>query len=367
MPPRLRRNMIPHSKPTIGDEEVRAVEAVLRSGQIAQGREVEEFEKRLCEFTGRRHGVAVSSGTAALCLSLHALGIGTGDEVILPSFTCAALLHAVEAVRARPLLTDIDPEDFNISVDGARKRIRRKTKAIIVPHAFGRSSRMQELLALGVPVIEDGTQALGARAGASRVGSLGQLSVFSFYATKMITTGEGGVILTDSGRLAERLRDLRDYDKKRDHRLRTNSKMTDLAAAIGMVQLQKLSSFIQARRKLAQNYRESLEGLGLALPTEDEERDHVYFRYVIRIRQGSSRHLQKLNEEGIEAKKPVFKPLHQYLKLPDKDFPVTVQAMRETCSLPIFPSLEDSSLIQVCEAVRTLTASSGTRRPVSRV
>ncbi|MBI2167172.1 MAG: DegT/DnrJ/EryC1/StrS family aminotransferase [Candidatus Omnitrophica bacterium] len=357
--------MIPHSKPTLGPEEKQAVAAVLDSGQIAQGRKVEEFEKKLCEFTGRRHGVAVSSGTAALCLSLHALGIGTGDEVILPSFTCAALLHAVEAVRARPLLTDMDPEDFNISVDGARKRIRRKTKAILVPHAFGRSSRMQELLALGVPVIEDGTQALGAEVGGKPVGSLGQLSVFSFYATKMITTGEGGVILTDSGRLAERLRDLRDYDKKRDHRLRTNSKMTDLAAAMGIVQLQKLPSFIRARRQLAQNYRESLRDLGLTLPREDEDRDHVYFRYVIRMRHGSSRGLQKLNEGGIEAKKPIFKPLHQYLQLPDREFRATAQAMRETCSLPIFPSLEDSSLTQVCEAVRTLTAPSGTRQPVS--
>lgn len=356
--------MIPHSKPTLGAEEKQAVAAVLDSGEIAQGAKVQEFEKDLCEFTGRRYGAAVNSGTAALYLSLHVLGIESGDEVILPSFTCAALLHAVETVRARPCLVDIDPEDFNISVSGVRKKIRRRTKAVIVPHAFGRAAQMRELLALGVPVIEDGTQALGARVGTNRAGSLGVLSVFSFYATKMITTGEGGVILTDSRRLAERLRDFRDYDKKRDHRLRTNSKMTELGAVIGRVQLQKLSSFIRARRKLAANYRESLEGLRLILPTEDEERDHVYFRYVVRIRPGSSRCLRGLNEAEIEAKKPIFKPLHQYLKLPDREFPATVRAMREACSLPIFPSLEESSVARVSEAVHTLVGPCGRRRPV---
>ena len=343
--------MIPHSRPTLGEEEKRVVEAVLDSGQIAQGKKVAEFEKQFCEYTGRRFAVAVSSGTAALHLSLAALAAGRGDEIILPSFTCTALLHAVEAVGAKPVLVDIDLEDCNLSVSEVKKKICRKTKAILVPHAFGRAARMEELLDLKIPVIEDGTQALGARVGDQRVGSFGILSVFSFYATKMIATGEGGMVLTNFPRLAERIFDLRDYDKKEDHRFRTNSKMTDLEAALGVEQLKKLAYFIEERREIAGLYREALSGAEVILPTEDGERDHVYFRYVVRFPKKPKEWLREFEANGIEAKKPVYKPLHQYLQLSDASFPNTAQAMRESCSLPIFPSLTSSEWRQISEGL----------------
>lgn len=344
--------MIPHSRPTLGPEEKSVVAQVLDSGQIAQGRKTIEFEKKFCAFTGRRYAVAVSSGTSALHLALVALGISRGDEVLLPSYTCAALLHAVDHVGARPVLADIDLEDFNLSVTDVRKKVRRRTKAVIVPHAFGRAARMEEILNLKIPVIEDGTQALGARVGRKRVGSFGVLSLFSFYATKMITTGEGGMVLTDSPRLAERIHDLRDYDKKENFKFRTNSKMTDVEAAMGIEQLKKLPSFIRRRRQIASGYQESLRGSGLFLPAEDSDRSHVYYRYVVRIPRGFKEWARRLFAQGIDAKSPVFKPLHPYLNLSDSSFPATVQAMKESLSLPIYPSLTDEECNQIYRALQ---------------
>ncbi len=344
--------MIPHSKPTLGEEEKKACLAVLDSLQIAQGEKVAAFEKAFCELIPRRFAVAVSSGTSALHLSLLALGIRPRDEVIVPSFTCAALLHALQAVGASPVVVDIDLEDGNISVVEVKKKLSRKTKAVIVPHVFGRAAKIHELIRLGVPVIEDGTQALGARAGSKNVGAFGAISVFSFYATKMITTGEGGMILTGSRELARKLLDLRDYDKKSDYRFRTNSKMTDLEAAIGIEQLKKLPFFIQRRSEIAFHYTQALKETSVIVPVKDDHRDHVYFRYAVRVPKKSGVWLKQLQGQGIDAKRPVFKPLHRYLGLSDKLFPWTTQAMKETCSLPIFPSLSSEDCAAVCAALQ---------------
>jgi perosamine synthetase len=336
----------------LGEEEKRAVSKVLDSLQIAQGEKAAAFEKSLCAFTGRRYGIAVSSGTSGLVLSLLALGIQKGDRVICPSFNCVALLHALQAVGAQPVLADIDLEDFNISVSDVKKKIQKKTKALIIPHAFGRAARIQELLKLDIPVIEDGTQALGASVGTKKVGGFGELSVFSFYATKMITTGEGGMILTDNFRLAEQIRDLRDYDKKENYRFRMNAKMTDLEAAMGIEQLKKLPFFIQRRREIAKRYSEAFRRSDVILPVGDWERDHVYYRYVVRIPKKSKEWIERFQERGIDAKRPIFKPLHQYLGLPDKLFPLTSEAVKETCSLPIFPSLLDKQCAKISRCIR---------------
>lgn len=331
--------MIPHSRPSLGEEEKRAVRGVLESLHIAQGPKVAEFERKFCDFTGRKYAVAVSSGTSALMLALAGLGISKGDEVIVPSFACSALLHAVDILGAKPVPSDIDSEDFNLDPQAARKKITRKTKAIIAAHSFGRASRMKEISRLGIPVVEDATQGLGSSIGQKKAGAFGEASVFSFYATKMITTGEGGMILTDSKRLAAIFSDLRDYDKKESHRLRTNSKMTDLEAAMGIEQLRKLPEFIRKRREIASNYRRILRDYPLIFPVEGEGRDHVYFRFVVRVKQKAGAWIRDLRRRGMDAKQPVFKPLHEVLGLSKNGFPETARAMKEACSLPIFPSM----------------------------
>jgi perosamine synthetase len=340
--------MIPHSRPALGKQEKDACLKVLDSLHIAQGEKVEEFEALFCRTTERRYAIAVSSGTAALHLALLGLEISQADEVLCPSFTCVALLHALDAVGAKPVLVDIDLQDFNISVSELKRKISRKTKAVIVPHAFGRPAKIDEITGLGIRVLEDGTQALGAKVGGKPVGSFGELSVFSFYATKMITTGEGGMVLTDSEGLARKIVDLRDYDKKDTYRFRTNSKMTDLEAAIGIEQIKKLPFFIERRHAIASSYRSAFEGFGGFLPLEDSLRSHIYYRYVVRFTEENGEWLTHFQSRGIDAKEPVFKPLHRYLNLPDELFPATVHAFKRTCSLPIYPSLSDEDCEQIC-------------------
>ena len=327
------------------------------SGYIAGGPQVETFEKKFCAAVRRRYAIAVSSGTAALAMALKALELTPKNEVAMPSYTCAAVLHALDFTGSKPLIADIAAEDMNLCSEDLKKRLSSKTAAVIVPHLFGRAADMRAILRLGVPVIEDGTQALGACIGGKPVGSFGVLSIFSFYATKMMTTGEGGMIVTDSAKLADKLRDMRDYDKKNEYRFRMNFKMTDLVAAIGIEQLKKLPSFIRARRKLAEIYNTRLCGSGqsLVLPAITKDREHVYFRYVARL-PGAARLIQSLNRQGIEAKGPVFKPLHRYLGLADSAYPETLRAMRESCSLPIFPALNSPSISRICAVVQSFCA-----------
>lgn len=346
--------MIAHSKPSLGAEEKQACSLVLDSLQIAQGQKVKQFEQDFCKLTERKYAIAVGSGTSGLILALHALGISNRDEVIAPSYTCIALLHAIYAVNASAVMTDISLEDFNISAAEIKKKITRKTKAIIVPHAFGRSANIREIVNLGIPVIEDGTQALGAMGGGKPVGSFGVISVFSFYATKMITTGEGGMVLTNSARYSQLLEDMRDYDKKKVYQFRTNSKMTDLAAAIGIEQLKKLPHFISRRREIAARYQKALLGKSI-LPGDDKDRASIYYRYVIRIPNQAAAWIKSFHGFGIDVKKPVFMPMHQYLKKPGKNFPNSMQAMKETCSIPIYPGLREDEIEKIISAIKQIT------------
>ena len=186
------QHIIPHSKPSLGLKEVAALMRVMQSGQIAQGTAVDVFEKELAQITGVKGAVAVSSGTAALHLGLLALGIGKGDEVLLPSYVCTALLNAIHYTHATPRLVDIHPDSFNIDASMVKKSLSKRSKAIIVPHLFGLPADLDDLLAMGVPVIEDCAHALGMSYHGKTVGGFGVFSFASFYATKLITTGEGG-------------------------------------------------------------------------------------------------------------------------------------------------------------------------------
>ncbi|MDQ1330100.1 MAG: DegT/DnrJ/EryC1/StrS aminotransferase family protein, partial [Thermodesulfobacteriota bacterium] len=287
---------IPHSRPTIGDEEIEAVVSVLRTGQLAQGEQVLCFENALASLIGAAGAVAVSSGTSALHLALLALEIGEDDEVVLPGFVCPALINAVRYVRAVPVLADINAETYNVDIPDLKKRLTGKTKAVIVPHMFGLPADIREIVALGVPVIEDCAQSLGSSYNGSPSGSFGALSVFSFYATKVICTGEGGMIVSGDKRLLEKIRDLRDYDEKEDWRLRYNYKLTELQAAMGLAQLRKLPVLIGRRRVIAGRYHEFFRERLLPVPVSLPDREHIYYRYIIRTER-----LSELLDAGREA------------------------------------------------------------------
>jgi len=347
---RGREPLIPHSRPTFSKADIRAVTSVLGSGYIAQGKRVAAFEEKMADFLKVRGGVATSSGTAALHLALLCVGAGEGNEIIIPSYVCSAVLHAVSYVRASPRLVDCDPLTFNMAVSGVKKVLGRKTKAIIVPHLFGQAADIKELLELGVPIIEDCAQSLGALYLGRPVGSFGVISILSFYATKVMTTGEGGMLLSNSQEILEKARDLQAYDEKQRYRTRFNYKMTDLQAALGLSQLRRLPTFLAEREAIAERYRAGLDGLPLALPEPSPHRTHIYYRYVVMLQGQTARVARRLQSAGIMARRPVFCPLHKHLSL--SGFPGANEAWGRALSLPIYPSLANRQVHRIIDAMR---------------
>lgn len=342
---------IPHSRPTLGDEELQGLAEVLRSGFIAQGARVAAFERKIARTLGVRGGVATSSGTAALHLALLALHVGEGDEVLIPTYACAALLHAVRAVRAVPRLVDCDPCSFNMDPEAARRACSARAKALIVIHSFGLPAELEALQALGLPLIEDGVQALGARYRERPVGSIGEVAIFSFYATKLITTGEGGMLLANDERVLAMARDLREYDEKADDTPRFNYKMTDLQGAMGLAQWQRLPQFLFRREAIAGRYRQRLQDLPLEPPLVLADRGRIYYRYVVRGPQPAEHYLAKLHALGVQARRPVFRPLHHYLRI--DGFPGAEEAWEKAVSLPLYPALSDEEVERIVAAVWT--------------
>lgn len=340
-------NFIPHSRPTLGQEEIEPIAGVIASSQIAQGQVVHEFERTFAKEINAKYAVSTNSGTAALHLVLLAMGIGEQDEVIIPSYVCTALLNAVKYVGAAPVLAEIDPENYNLDPDDVKRRLTKRTKAVIVPHLLGLAADMEGLLALNVPIIEDCAQAIGSTYRRKCVGTFGEAAIFSFYATKVMTTGEGGMVVSDSKDLMDRVRDLREYDNKDKYKIRYNYKTTDIHAAIGLAQLARIEMFIRRRRAIARSYDQAFESLDLQLPPR--ERGHIYFRYVLGLGTDAGSWIRKLKGEGIGCARPVYRPLHQYLGL--KRFPRTEKAWKESLSIPIYPSLTEEDVNRVIKGL----------------
>jgi perosamine synthetase len=343
--------MTPHSRPTIDQHDASAVKAVLESGHLSQGREVARFEAALSSFIGTRTGVAVSSGTAALHLSLLALKIGKGDEVILPSFVCTAPLNAVHLTAATPIIADIDPDTFNIDASDVMKKLTDRTRAIIVPHLFGLPADLDALQSLGIPLIEDCAMSIGSRFRGKLAGSFGAVSIFSFYTTKMMATGEGGMVLSDREDLIDAIRDRRDYDEKEAYAVRFNYKLTDLQAALGISQLKKLPSFIEKRKAMAAQYNRELVSMGAQVPPVPEGREHVFFRYVIRVND-PLKFMERMHQRGVECRRPVFRPLHQYLGL--NGYAATDDAWGQAVSIPLYPSLQEKEMKNIMKQMKTV-------------
>ena len=362
--------MIPHSKPTLNKEEALAVVDVINSGYVSQGKVVERFESDMARYIGVKGGVAVNSGTAALHLSLIALGIKEGDDVAIPSYICPALLNAVNYTGARPLLIDINPDSYNISPADLKKKLTKKTRAVIVPHIFGLPADIKDILSIGIPVIEDCAQSVGASYKDKKAGSFGHCAIFSFYATKVMTTGEGGMVVSNSDKILENIRDLREYDHKANYIIRYNYKMTDMQAALGISQLKRLDSFISRRREIANLYNNRFSNLGIAIPKVYPESEHIYFRYVIRrnpplspftkggMKVGLEEDLKFFEDNGVKCMRPVFKPIHRYLTPPPSPpspggdqwgggFPENDRERDESRLIPIYPSLSNDEVKKI--------------------
>jgi perosamine synthetase len=337
---------VPHSRPTVEQDDVEAVASVLASGKIAQGEKVREFEKALAAFVGIKYAVACSSGTSALHLALLGLGVGVGDEVIIPSYVCSSPYFATLHVGAVPRIADIGLSDLNLCVDTVKRQVSPKTRAVILPHMFGTPAEIDEVLTLGIPIVEDCAQALGAELRGRRVGGFGDVSVFSFYATKMITTGEGGMVLTSDDELGSRIVEARAYDKKPLTSLRFNYKMTDFQAALGLSQFRKLPRFIQRRREVASLYDKRFSGYGIGIPRVASHKKSVFYRYVVRV--DDAEDVQKrVKKRGVMCEKAVPEPLNRsfpVFKCPNSD-----QAWEQALSVPLYPSLSEAEIAHVLE------------------
>lgn len=336
--------MIEHSRPTIGIEERRAVVGVLKSKYLAEGEVVNKFEEEFSNYIGGKGGIATSTGTLALHLALLSLGTERGDEVIAPSYTCRSVLNAILYSGAKPVLCDVNKEDYNISFDEVKKKINKRTKAIIIPYMFGCPVEVDRFKDLGAYIIEDCAHSIGAEIKGKRVGSFGDLSIFSFEGTKYIVTGEGGMVVANSTSLLKKLKRLKEPNSV-DYKIKYTYRMANLQAAIGRVQLTKLNYFIKRRRMIARIYTKSFSNLDIELPKESPRGSHIFHRYMIKIRSDINDFMKRCYKKGVKVKQPV-KPfsLHQYLKLSKRDFPNTEYIMKSAVSIPIYPSLTDKEI-----------------------
>lgn len=343
--------MIAHSKPTIGDQEYRAIVSILCKRQLSYDtKEVRLFEEEFAKFIGVRYAIATNSGSSALHLALLGLDIKKGDTVILPTYCCAAVLNAVNYISVKPLLADIDYETYNINPSHVKTLLSKKVKAIIVPHMFGLPADMKRLKEFGIPLIEDCAMAIGGNLDKKKLGSFGEVVVTSFYATKVLTTGLGGMVFTNSKTIRDRIYDLICYDNRDDYKVRYNYGMNAISASIGRVQLKNLPSFLKRRRQIAEFYYSELMGLPIKLPIMG---NHIFYRYVIDIGDGIGKFVKFMKESGIECKRPVYKPLHQYFSQLRGEYPVA-DKVHETCvSIPIYPFLTMKEAKTVVNAIKS--------------
>ncbi|MBI4569072.1 MAG: DegT/DnrJ/EryC1/StrS family aminotransferase [Planctomycetes bacterium] len=359
---------VPHSRPTLDREDVRAVAATLRSGSLGRGAECAHFERELAACLGQRHCTATASGTAALHLALLALGAGPRTEVILPSYACTALLNAVHYTGAKPLVVDVEPGHWNVSPEEVARVISRRTRAVIAPHAFGSPADVRTIRRLGVKVIEDCATSLGALSDDGRpVGEAGDVAVTSFYATKLLTTGHGGALLTSDAHLRDIVENLVNFDNRDDYIVRYNAAMSDFQAALGRAQLRRLPHWLAARARLAARYQRELADLPLTVQSVRPGCAHGWFRFLIAVtparRDALERHLAA---RGIEAKRPVYRPLHRYLGLSAGRYPATEEAHQTVLSLPLYPTLKEAEVARVARAVREFLTTGPTRRASGR-
>jgi dTDP-4-amino-4,6-dideoxygalactose transaminase len=376
----LRTRFLPYCLPLIGDEEIAEVADSMRSGWITTGPKAKRFEEEFAAFVGARHAIAVSSCTAALHLSLAALGIGPGDEVIVPTMTFCATANVVVHLGARPVLVDTDEQGL-LDLNACEQALSSKTKAIVPVHYAGQTCDLDSLARLaaarGVPVVEDAAHAIGAEYRGARVGVHSRAVAFSFYATKTMTTGEGGMITTNDGGLAVLLRRLALHGMSRDAWKRYSeagswyyevtepgykSNMTDIQASMGLHQLRKLENFIRRRRDLASLYGRGFGNLPeIRLPVELEGRRHCYHLYPVwldtkALAMSRAEFIEELKERRIGASVH-FIPLHRHPYYAQTygyspgDFPGAERMYEGLVSLPLYPSMTDEDAMDVVDAV----------------
>lgn len=358
----MSQEFIPAAKPIIGAEERAAVDAVMATGMLAQGKEVAAFETEFSDvLIDGRASVAVNSGTSGLHLGLLASGVGQGDEVIVPSFTFAATGNSVALTGATPVFADIELDYYTLDVDHVESLITDKTKGIMPVHLYGHPFAADKFAALaqkhGIDLYEDAAQAHGASLNGTKVGAFGKFAMFSLYPTKNMTSGEGGIVSTSDATVERNLRLLRNQGMEVQYQnelVGFNNRMTDLHAAIGRVQLTKVLGWTKQRQENAAFLTANLEGVGT--PKVAEGAEHVYHQYTIRVTEGRDELHERLRSE-FNIGSGVYYPVPNH-RLPSfnrtEDLPNTEIAAKEVLSLPVHPSLSQDDLERIVTAVNTI-------------
>ncbi len=360
--------LIPLAKPVIGPEEEQAVLEVLRSGQISLGPRVPAFEAAFASRVDAPYASAVSSGTAGLQLALRAVGVSDGDEVITSPLSFVASANVCVMERAKPVFVDIDPITLTLDPAAVAAAVTERTTALLPVHIFGYPAEIAPLEQLGLPIVEDACEALGARyADGTAVGGRGHPAIFGFYANKQITTGEGGMVTVGNEAIKQRIDSERNQGRAPDmawldhDRLGFNFRLSDVACALGLAQLDRLDAMLAARQRVAKLYYEGLHGVdGLKLPCEDRGQERRgWFVFVVQLPEAFDRDaiIRTLAELGIQSK-PYLPAIHLMAYYRDQfghregEFPVCEAVAAQSIALPFFPELSDGQVEQVCAALR---------------
>lgn len=363
------RRTIPIAKPLLGREEEEAVKEVFESGMLVQGEKVRLFEEEFARYVGVKHAVAVANGTLALDTALKALRLGPRDEVVTSAFSFIASGNCVLYQGAKPVFADIDRRTFDIDPSDVAEKITAKTKAIIPVHLFGQPAELSKLNEIaedhGIALVEDAAQAHGAEYRGRRVGGLGDVGCFSFYVTKNMTTGEGGMITTNDSELARRARLLRDHGQSGKYHhiiLGYNYRMTEATAAVGLVQLRKLDGFNKKRVENARILTKGIEKIhGLTPPYEKDDVTHVFHQYVIRVEEDylmdRNRLVEYLREKGVGVAvhypTPIYRqPLYNEPGYRKTSCPVAEEACTKVLSLPVHPSVTKEDIRYILDVLR---------------
>ena len=362
--------MIPLAQPDIGEEEIRLVNEVLRSGWLSMGPKVGEFEERFANYIGTKHAIAVNSGTSGLHLCINAIGIKNGDEVITSPFSFISSSNCVMFEGGKPVFVDIDPDTLNLDAERIEAAITKNTKAILPVHVFGQPCEMDAIMDIAedhdLAVVEDACEAIGAEYNGQKAGTFGDASVFAFYPNKQMTTGEGAMIVTDDDDIAKLCRSLRNQGRSEEEewlnhvRLGYNYRLDEMSCALGIGQLNRIDELLDKRTMVAEEYTKQLSGVdGITTQYLDPKVKMSWFVYVVQVSEDINRNkvMQYLKGHGVSCR-PYFTPIHlqpfyrEMFGYKEGDFLICEKVCDSTIALPFYGNMDEETIGQVCSVLK---------------